>query len=81
MLDLHCYVRALSSCSCRGLIFAVACRLLILVASLVEHGLSSCGRTSLATPWIFLDQGYEPVYLALVGRFLTTGPSGKSLPS
>ena len=25
--------------------------------------------------------GIEPVYLALVGRFLTTGPSGKSLPS
>ena len=39
-LGLHCCVQAFSSCSERGLLFVVVCRLLIAVASLVaEHGL------------------------------------------
>ena len=40
VLDLHCCAQAFSSCSERGLLFAVVCGLLIAVASLVaEHGL------------------------------------------
>ena len=38
-LGLRCYVRAFSSCGEWGLIFVVVHRLLIAVASLVEHGL------------------------------------------
>ena len=39
-LGLHCCAQAFSSCSERGLLFVVVCRLLIVVASLVvEHGL------------------------------------------
>ena len=40
VLGLHCCARAFSSCSKRGLLFVVVCRLLVVVASLVaEHGL------------------------------------------
>ena len=39
-LDLHCCVRAFSSCGERGLLIVAVCGLLIVVASLVaEHGL------------------------------------------
>ena len=38
-LGLHCCARAFSSCSRRGLLFVAVRRLLIVVASLVEHGL------------------------------------------
>ena len=40
VLGLHCCARAFSNCGERGLLFVAVCRLLILVASLVEeHGL------------------------------------------
>ena len=38
-LGLHCCTRAFSSCGERGLLFVVVRRLLIVVASVVEHGL------------------------------------------
>ena len=38
-LGLHCCVRAFSSWGEWGLLFVAVCRLLIAVASLVEHGL------------------------------------------
>ena len=44
VLGLPCYTWAFSSCSERGILFLVVCRLLIEVASLVvEHGLYSRG--------------------------------------
>ena len=39
VLDLHCCVRASSSCGERGLLFVAVLSLLIAMASLVEHGL------------------------------------------
>ena len=52
-----------SSCSLR----APACRF------------SSCGTMGLVAPWLWnlLEPGLKPVFLALQGRFLTTGPPGK----
>ena len=38
-LGLHCCTRAFSSCGERGLLFVAVRELLIVVASLVEHGL------------------------------------------
>ena len=43
VLGLHCYTWAFFSCGKQGLFFVVVCRLLTVVASLVEHGLSSTG--------------------------------------
>ena len=53
------------------------------MASLVaEHGLQSVGSGSVARGphgmWDLLGPGIEPVSHALAGRFLTTGPPGKS---
>ena len=81
---LHCYTWAFSKCSERGLLFIVACQLLIAVASLVsEHGLQSTGSVVVAHGLscsaafgIFPDLGIKPVSPALAGRFLTTGPPG-----
>ena len=61
--------------------------LLIAVASLAaEHGLQGAQaqwswRTSLVAPWYvcnLLGPGTEPMSPALVGRFLSTAPPGKS---
>ena len=50
-LVLHCCARALSSCSERGLLFAVVHGLLIVVASLVaEHGFPA-RRLSCCSTW------------------------------
>ena len=54
-LGLRCCVRAFSSCGERGLLFVAVCGLLIVVtslccrawASVVVHGLSSCGSQAL----------------------------------
>ena len=63
-------------------------RLLTAVASLaMEHGPRACRLSSHSTRayllhgmWNLPRPGIEPVTPALVGRFLTTGPSGKSSP-
>ena len=47
VLGLHCGTQAFSSCGERGLLFIAVCGLLIAVASLVKHGLSSCGSQAL----------------------------------
>ena len=55
--------------------------LLIAVASLAaEAGLSGCGTQAslLRGMWNLPRPGIKPVSLALPGRFLTTGPPGKS---
>jgi len=47
----------------------------------LEHGLSSCGaRAQLPHMWNPPGQGIEHVSPTLAGRFLTTGPPGKSSP-
>ena len=70
-----------SSLLCTGYSPVAACGLLIAVASLVvEHGLSSCGvwaelpSRHAGSSWT-RDQTHAP---ALVNRFLTIGPPGKS---
>ena len=76
---------------CTGGLFS-SCRdqwLLVVVASLVGNGLWSIqasvvvtyGLSCLEARGILLGPGIEPMFPALAGRFLTTGPSGKSLPS
>ena len=47
----------------------------------LEHRLSSCGARDqlLSACGIFLDQGWNLLSLALVGRFFTTEPLGKLL--
>ena len=84
-LGLRCCVQASSSCGEWRQLSGCTARLLTVVASLLaERGLvgsSSCG------PWAQLPHGMwdlprpgiEPVASALAGRFLTTGPLGKSL--
>ena len=44
------------------------------------RGFSSCDARalSLCTVWIFLEPRIEPMSAALAGRFLTSGPPGKS---
>ena len=75
-----------SSCSERGLLFIVTCRLLIVVASVVaEHRLQSSRaqqswHTGLVALWYveFSWTGMKPMYPTLAGRFLSTVPPGKS---
>ena len=87
VLGLHCCTRVLSSCSEYGPLSSGGVQASHSVASLTAehrlsgHGLSSCGaRAQLPWGmWGLLEPGMEPVFPALVGRFLTTGPQGKSL--
>ena len=76
---------------CTGGLFS-SCRdqwLLVVVASLVGNGLWSTqasvvvtyGLSCLEARGILLGPGIEPMFPALAGRFLTTGPPEKSLPS
>ena len=46
----------------------------------LEHRLSSCDAQVLlpCSMWNLPGPGLEPVFPALAGRFLTTGPPGKS---
>ena len=70
-----------------GLLLVVVRGLLIAVASLVAaHGLGSTGSlvvvlglVALHSTWDLPRPGIKPVSPALAGRFLTTGPPGKSL--
>ena len=69
MLGLRCCTRACSSCSEQGLLS----NSIVWASLVVVHRLSrpvSCGN--LPGPAI------KPVFPALAGKFLTTGPSGKS---
>ena len=89
-LGLHCFVRALSSCCvwaslcggfscCRA--WALDCRLSSCCLWALEHRLNSCGaqiQLFLST-WDLPRPGTELLSSALAGRFLTTGPPGKSL--
>ena len=85
VLGLHCCTQAFSSCNEWGLLFIVACGLLIAVASLVgEHKLQAVGLQQLwhmvqllQGMWDLPGSGIEPMPCALTGRCLTTGPPGK----
>ena len=60
--------------------FAVS-GLLVAVASLVgKHGLSTCGVGAwlLHSMWNLPGPGIQPMFPALAGGFLTTGPQAKS---
>ena len=83
------FVAASGGCSLvavRGLLTAMAPlaeehRLLGTQASgVAAHGLSSCGSQAqwLRGMWNLPEPGIEPMFPALAGRFLTTGPRGKS---
>ena len=52
---------------------AAACKILV-----AEHGLSSCGTQAMACGILVPQPGIKPMSPALQGRFLTTGPPGKS---
>ena len=72
-------LRLLSSCSKRGLLFSVSCRLHTAAVPLRAQklwcpGLVAHGRWNPPRPEI------EPVFPALAGRFFTTGPQRKSCP-
>ena len=71
----------------RGYSLVKVCRLLIAVASLVlEYGSRCAGSVVVSLHrlscflgmWALSGPGIEPVSPALAGRFLTTGPPGKS---
>ena len=79
---------AFSGCSECRLLLVTTCRLLAAVASLVEehriqaHRLSSYSTWAslLCSLWGLPCPGIKPLSLALAGRFLTSGTSGKPLP-
>ena len=86
-LSLCCCAQAFSICGEQGLLF-------IAVRRSHRGGLSCCGAWALGTQasavvahrlscsaacGIFPRPGIEHVFPALAGRFLTTGPLGKSL--
>ena len=83
---LHYSLWALSGCGERGLLSAAVPGRLTVVASLVAgHQLYNMGLVvavfRLSCPngmWDPLGPGIEPVFSALVARFLITGPLGKS---
>ena len=80
MLGLHCYAWAFSSFSEWRLLSSCT------QASVPEHGLYGMRASVVVALWlicplacgIFLDQKLNPSSPALTGRFLTTGPPGKS---
>ena len=91
-LGLHCYACGLSLVAVSGGYSSLRCvgfsccrtRALDARASvLVARGLSSCGVQPglLCGMWDLPGPGIEPASPALAGRFLTTAPPGKSLPS
>ena len=85
MLDLRYCVGAFSSCCEWGLLFIVGHRLLVVVTSLVVE-LSSCSSGVLelrlssvfSCMWNLTGPGIEPLSPALVDRFSSTVPPGKS---
>ena len=89
VLRLPFCARAFSSCGKRGPLFIAVRRPLTIAASLVaEHRLqmrrlSNCGSRAqlLHGTWDLPRPGLEPVCPALAGRFSTTAPPGKPLPT
>ena len=92
VLGLRCYACGLSLVAVSGGYSSLRCvgfsccrtRALDARASvLVARGLSSCGVQPglLCGMWDLPGPGIEPASPALAGRFLTTAPPGKSLPS
>ena len=89
VLGLRFCARAFSSCGKWGPLLITVCGPFTLAASLVaEHRLqtrrpSSCGSRAqlLRGMWDLPRPGLEPVSPALAGRFSTTAPPGKPLPS
>ena len=89
MLGLRFCAMAFSSCGKWGPLFIAVRGPLIIAASLVaEHRLqtrrlSSCGSWAqlLRGMWDLPRPGLEPASPALAGRFSTTAPPGKPLPS
>ena len=86
VLGLRCCVWAFSRCGERGLLFIAVHGLLIVVASLVDHGLQAHRLSSFGAraqlfrgTWDLPRPGLEPVSPALTGRFITTAPPGKPL--
>ena len=76
-----CWVSvAQSSCHEQGLFFSAVLRLLVAAASLVAELRLSCGARVwlLRGMWSLPGSGIQPVSSALAGRFLSTGPPGKS---
>ena len=73
VLGLCCSTRGFSSCRQQGLLSCCG-------AQALEHGLSSCGTWAQVPRgmWNLPRGGIKPVFPALVGRFLTTGPPGMS---
>ena len=80
VLVLPCWARAVSGRGEQGHSPVAVGKRLMEGASLVEHGLSSHHpRAQLPrNMWNLPGPGIEPVSPALAGRFLTTGPPGKS---
>ena len=82
-LGLYCSAQALSGCGEWGLlsscsVWAYCCRALALQCAgsvVMAHGLSCPAACGILVP----RPGIEHVSLALAGRFLATGPPGKSL--
>ena len=89
VLGLRFCARAFSSCGERGPLFIAVCGPLTVAASLAAehrlqtHRLSSCGSRAqlLRGMWDLPGPGLEPMSPALAGRFSTTAPPGKPLPS
>ena len=85
-MGLRCCVRTFSSCGeqsysslgCLG--FSLQCLLLLRSLGSRRAGFSSCGMQAylLCGMWDLPGPGIEPMSPALAGRFLTTGPAGKS---
>ena len=89
MLGLHRYVWAFSGCGELGLlsgcgIWAHHCGCFSCCGAQAQRhvGFSSCGTRAWLPygMWNLPGPGIEPVSPALAGRFLTTGPPGKSCP-
>ena len=74
-LSVLCCEQAFSSCSEQGLRFVGVHRFKSTDSAVEVHSLSS----SAASGSFLVQPGIEPVSPALAGRFLTTGPPGKSL--
>ena len=73
-----CGEQSYSSLGCLG--FSLQCLLLLRSLGSRRAGFSSCGMQAylLCGMWDLPGPGIEPMSPALAGRFLTTGPAGKS---
>ena len=80
LLGLHCCMWAFPSCGEQGLLIIAVHDFSLRSTGSRRMGFSSCGSQaqSLCNMWDLPRPGIEPVSPALAGRFLTTGPPGKS---